>query len=405
MEKAVITGLGVVSPIGTNLAEFEDNLFAGRHGIKPIDHFDATELGVSVYAPVKDLNPEEHFTRPELRRLDPYARFGLIAARQAVADSGIVGAVDPYRLGVYMCSGLGGVETAFGEFENLRQKGSRRVSPMLIPKWIPNMLAGLVAIETGARSAAAAHVAACASSTISIGEGLRAIRHGYADAVICGGAEAVTHELVMTGFKNIRALTTVDDVDRASIPFDRDRAGFVMGEGGGAVVLERESHARARGATVYAEVSGYGITGDASHITAPAEDGEAIDRAVTDALNEAGERDGVVHVNAHGTGTVKSDQVEADAIARVFGDGALVSSTKSMTGHLFGAAGAVEAVAGVLALRHKAVPPTAGTRTLDDDMRIDVVRGQARSAPVSRVASLALGFGGHNVCLVIDSAD
>ncbi|MFD0556975.1 3-oxoacyl-[acyl-carrier-protein] synthase II [Stackebrandtia endophytica] len=402
MEKAVITGMGVVSPIGNNVLEFEDNLFAGRHGIVPIDHFDNSDMTVRVYAPVKNLDTKEHFPTRELRRLDAYSLFGLIAARQAVADSGILGDIDPYRFGAYLSTGLGGVGTTLSEHDNLRERGPRRVSPMLIPKWISNMLAGLAAIEFDAKGPALSHVAACASSAASIGEGLRAIRHGYADAVICGGGEAITQKLVMAGFQSLRALSDSADPDRASIPFDRERAGFVMGEGGAALVLESESHARARGATIHAEVSGYGITSDASHITAPAEDGEAIDRAITDALAEAGADDESVYVNAHGTGTVKNDQVEAAAIARVFGGKALVSSTKSMTGHLLGAAGAAEAIVSVLALRNSAAPPTAGTTELDDDMQIDVVRGGARPAQLSRAVSLSLGFGGHNVCLVID---
>lgn len=402
MEKAVITGMGIVSPVGNSLADFEQNLFAGRHGITEIEHFDTSDMGVRVYAPVRGLDAEGYVAARELRRLDDYSVYGLIAAKQAVADAGIVGAVDPFRLGVNMTTGLGGVGSALSEHENLQRSGPRRVSPMLVPKWIPNMLSGLVAIETGAHGAAVAHTAACASSGVSIGEAVRAIRHGYLDAVVCGGAEAITQKLVMAGFQNLRALTTAADPDRASIPFDKERSGFVMGEGGAAVVLESESHARGRGARILAEVSGYGITCDAFHITAPAEDGAALDRAIRDALAEAGEPEGGVHVNAHGTSTVKNDEVEASAVARVFGEGTLVTSTKAMTGHLLGAAGAAEVIASVLALHRGEVPPTAGTDEIDDGMRVDVVRGQARAVDLSRAVSLSLGFGGHNTCLVID---
>ena len=220
--------------------------------------------------------------------------------------------------------------------------------------------------------------------------------------MICGGAEALIQKLPMAGFQNLRALSTTADPDRASIPFDRERSGFIMGEGGAALVLERESHARARGAAIYAEVSGYGVTCDAFHVTAPAEDGVAIDRAITDALAEAGERLEQVYVNAHGTSTVKNDRVEAAAIERRFGERAMVSATKSATGHMLGASGAVEAIASVLAIRRGTIPPTVGTERLDDDMRIDLVRGRARPAEVSRAVSLSLGFGGHNVCLVFD---
>jgi 3-oxoacyl-[acyl-carrier-protein] synthase II len=404
METVVITGLGVISPIGNHLAAFEEHLFAGRHGIVPIDHYDPSDMAVRVYAPIKDLDAEAHFPARELRRLDRYSLFGLIAAREAVREAGILEAVDPYRFGVYMSTAFGGIGTVIEENETLQRHGPRRVSPLLVPKCLPNMLAGLVSIETGAKGPSIAHVDACASSAVSIGEAVRAIRHGYLDAAICGGGESATQKLVMTGFQNLHTLSPSDDPDRASIPFDRERNGYVMGEGGGALVLESETHARARGAEILAVVAGYGLTTDASHITSPAQDGEAIGRAITDALTEAGETGEAVYVNAHGTGTVKNDGLEASVIERVFGGKALVSSTKSMTGHLLGAAGAVEAVASVLALRHGAAPPTAGTAVLDDDMRIDVVCGQARSAPLSRAVSLSLGFGGHNACLVFDRA-
>lgn len=406
MERVVITGMGVTSPIGTGVAEFAERLFAGDHGIVPIDHFDTEGMAAKVYAPVQGLDADAHFPASEQRRLDRHAVFGLVAAREAFAQSGLAGEIDPYRLGVNMTSGLGGTSTALAEHETLRERGPRRVSPMLIPKWIPNMIAGLVSIDTGARGSSVAHNVACASSTVSIGEGLRAIRHGYADAVICGGAEAVTQRLVMSGFQSLRALSASADPDRASIPFDRDRGGFVMGEGGATLVLERESHARARGARILGAVRGYGMTSDASHITAPADDGQAIARALTDALAEAeaeaGPVTGPVHVNAHGTGTLLNDRIEAAVIERVFGEEALVSSTKSMTGHLLGAAGAAEAIAATLTLAAGRVPPTAGTAELDDEMRIDVVRGAARETPVQRAVSLSLGFGGHNAALVID---
>ncbi len=403
-ERAVVTGLGVISPIGNSVHTFEQSLFEGRHGVVPVDHIDNSDLGVRVYAPVADLPPESSLPTREARRLDAFALFGLLAARQAVADSGIVGSVDPFRLGVFMSTGLAGVGSVLEELETMRSRGPGRVSPLLVPKMAGNMLAGAVAIDTGARGPALAHLAACASSAASIGEAVRAIRHGYADAVICGGAEAITQKLIMAGFENLRALSPAADPDRASIPFDRDRAGFVMGEGGAALVLESESHARARGATIYAEVSGYGITSDASHITAPAEGGEAVCRAITEAIDEAGEIDQPVHVNAHGTGTMLNDQVEASAIERVFGEATVTTSTKSMTGHMLGAAGAAEAIASVLSLRRGQVPATVGTVDVEDGMAIDVVRDRPRTAPQSRAVSLSLGFGGHNVALVIDRA-
>ncbi|GAB4084595.1 beta-ketoacyl-ACP synthase II [Myceligenerans cantabricum] len=404
MEKVYVTGMGSFSPIGKNVAELEENMFAGRHGISPVDHFDTTDMAVRVCAQIKDYAPEDHFPANQAWRLDTYSQFGLLAAREAVQASGIAGAVDPHRLGVFMSSGFGGIGTVLEEHEKMLEQGPRRVSSMLVPKWIGNMLSGLVAIEHGARGAAVAHVAACASSAMSIGEGMRAIRHGYADAVICGGGEGIAQKLAVAGFQNLRALSTEADPDRACLPFDKHRSGFVMGEGGAALVLESASHAKARGATVHAEVSGYGATNDAWHVTAPAEDGESVDRAITDALAEAGLRDETVHVNAHGTGTPKNDRLEAAAIERVLGGKAVVSSTKSMTGHLLGAAGATEAVAAVLALRRQAVPPTVGTSELDEDVQIDIVHGTARPTALDRALSLSLGFGGHNTCLVLDRA-
>lgn len=404
MDRVVITGMGVVSPIGADVASFEESLFAGRHGITGIESFDASDVTVSVAARVANIDVASCVPLREARRLDAYSLYGLIAAKQALAQSDVVGAVDPYRLSVFMSTGLGGLGTVITEADGMRERGPRRVSPLLIPRVAGNMLAGQVAIEAGARGPAMAHLAACASSAVSIGEGMRAIRHGYADAVVCGGADSALHKLTMAGFENLRALSPAKDPDRASIPFDRERGGFVMGEGGAALVLERESHARARGANILAAVSGYGFTSDAFHITAPDEDGDAVRRAISDAVADAGEPERGVFVNAHGTGTMLNDQVEADAIARVVGPGTLVSSTKSMTGHMLGAAGAAEAIAVVLSLRRGAVPTTVGTREVDEATAVDVVRGTARTTTLTRGLSLSLGFGGHNACLAFDLA-
>ena len=406
MERVVITGLGVVSPIGSTVDEFAESLLAGRHGIRPIEHFDTSGMTVRCHAPVRGLDLEARIPRHELRRLDRSQAYGILAAREAVERSGIVGEVDPYRLGVLMASAVGGIETLLAEHETLAERGPRRVSPMLIPKWIPNLLAGLIAIEHGARGGAMSHSAACSSSSISIGEGVRAIRHGYADAVLVGGAEFTSNRLVMSGFQSLRALSPAADPDRASIPFDREREGFVYGDGAGALVLERADHAEARGAEVLAEVTGYGSTTDACHITAPADDGLPLARAIADALAEADAvrevDDDARFVHAHGTGTRMSDAAEARVIARELGEGTTVTSTKSMTGHMVGASGAIAAIAAVLALRAGLVPATVGTRELDDDMAIDVVRGAAREAAVERVLAQTIGFGGHNTCLVLD---
>lgn len=402
MHDVVITGMGAVSPLGVGVEQFEKNLYRGRHGIVRRGEDPQDDLAVRVYAPVADFKGEDHFSSLELRRQDPYVTYGLVAVREAVAEAGLVGQVDPYRLGVYMASGLGGVSTVCDELETHRQSGARRVSPMLIPKWVGNMLSGVAAIELGAKGSSLAHVSACASSTMSIGEGVRTIRHGYADALVCGGAEMMGRAPVLAGFQNLRALTLADDPDRASLPFDKDRGGFVMGEGAAAVVLEREDHARARGARILARVTGYGSTTDAHHITAPAEDAEAVGVAIAQALAEAGPTSGVVHVNAHGTGTVKNDLVESRAIAAGFDEATPVTSTKSMTGHLLGAAGAIEMVACVLALRRDEVPATVGTSDIDPEVRVDVVTGTPRRVELSRAVSLSLGFGGHNTCVVVD---
>ncbi|GAA1848882.1 beta-ketoacyl-ACP synthase II [Myceligenerans crystallogenes] len=404
MEKVVITGMGVISPIGGTLAEFEESLFAGRHGIAPIEHFDLGDMTTKVHAPVKDYDPARYFSEREAHRMDTYSQYGMIAAREAVAASGVLDGVDPYRIGVYMTTSFGGTGTLLGEYDTLLEKGAGKVSPLTVPRFYGNILSGLVAIDTGARGPAAAHLAACASSALSIGEAMRAIRHGYVDAMICGGAEASTQKLVVAGFQNLRALTAESDPDRACVPFDKDRSGFVMGEGGAALVLESESHARARGAQILAEVSGYALTDDAAHMTAPAMHGESADRVITDALADAGPSDDTLYVNAHGTSTIKNDKLESAAIARTLGGKAVVSSTKSMTGHLLGVAGAIEAVASVLALRRQTVPATVGTRELDPDVQVDVVHGAARSMEFSRALSLSLGFGGHNAALVIDRA-
>ena len=404
MHDVVITGMGVVSPLGATTGEFEENLFQGHHGIVALPEERREGLNVQVYAPVAGFEPESHFSALELRRQDPYTTFGLAAVREAVAQAGVLGQVDPFRLGVYLTSGLGGATTVVGECDTLRRTGPHRVSPLLIPTWTTNALAAMAAIELGAHGPSLAHVAACASSAMSIGEGARAIRHGYADAMVCGGAEMLGTRLAMAGFQNLRALTPVGDPDRASLPFDKARTGFVMGEGGAAVVLEREDHARARGATVLARITGYGNTTDAFHITAPSDDGAAVDRAIDDALAEAGPGSGTVHINAHGTGTVKNDRMESRAIARAFGPGSPVTSTKSMTGHLMGAAGALETIASILALLRDEVPPTVGTSELDPHIDIDVVLTASRKTTLARAVSLSLGFGGHNTCLILEKA-
>lgn len=409
MNRVVVTGLGAVTPVGCDVETMWENLTAGRHGIGPITRFDCTDFKAKLAAEVKEFDPLPYMEKNEARKADLFTQYAVAAASQAVADSGIVGAVEPERLGVYFGSGIGGMTTFSEEHKKLLSAGPRRISPHFIPMLISNIAAGTIAIRFGAKGSCLPVVTACATGSNALGEAMRAIRHGYADAVIAGGTEASIVPLAVAGFVNMTALSTATDPDAASLPFDMRRGGFVMGEGAGALILEEYNHAKKRGAKIYAELAGYGSTCDAYHVTAPDPAGESSSRAIADALREAGEPgDGMIYVNAHGTGTPLNDASETLAIKKALGaqiGRTLVSSTKSMTGHMLGAAGAVEAVISVLALHRGVIPPTVGLTEPDPACDLDYVPLTARNEQPDLALSVSLGFGGHNACLAFKKGD
>lgn len=402
--RVVVTGLGVISPIGNTVEACWKNMIAGVHGIGPITLFDTTDYKAKVAAEVKDFDPRAYMDKTETLRSDRYAQFGLAAACQAVEESGVIGTLPPDRVAVYFGSGIGGIRTFTEEHNKLLNRGPRRVSPYFVPMMIANMAAGQIAIRFNCQGAALPAVTACASGSNAIGEALRAIRHGYADAVITGGAEAAISQCGVAGFVNMQALSVSQDPDAASLPFDRRRGGFVIGEGAAALVLEEYEHAVKRGAKLYGEVCGYGSTCDAYHITAPRPDADGGARAMEQALAEAGYQKGeTVYVNAHGTGTPLNDVAETAAIKRALGEEeaqkAYVSSTKSMTGHMLGAAGAIEAMACLKAMEEGVLPPTIHLEEPDPECDLNYVPNQAVKADVDLCLSNSLGFGGHNACL------
>ncbi len=402
MKRVVVTGLGAITPVGNDVGSMWESLKAGRHGIGPITKFDCSDFKAKVAAEVKGFDPLEYMEKSDARRSDLYTQYACAAAVQAMTDSGIEGAVAQERLGVSFGSGIGGILTLTNEHKKLLDGGPRKVSPLFVPMMISNIAAGNIAIRYKAKGPCLCTVTACATGTNAVGEAYRSIKHGYTDAVITGGSEAAVMPLSVAGFTNMMALTTADDPELASLPFDKRRAGFVMGEGAGALILEEYEHAKARGAKIYAEIAGYGSTCDAHHITAPAPDGEPSARAIRDALEESGAARGVIYVNAHGTGTILNDTAETAAVKMAFGDrigDVLVSSTKSMTGHMLGAAGAVEAIISVLAVKEGVIPPTVGLNEPDPECDLDYVPLTARNADITRALSVSLGFGGHNACV------
>ncbi len=406
MRRVVITGIGAVTPVGKDAPSTWESICAGRHGITKIDRFDTEDLGVSVAALVKDFDPSSILDRKEQRRTDPYCQFALYAATEALRDCGSdLKDLDPYRVGVIIGSGIGGMQTFEENHQKFLEKGPGRVSVFFIPMMISNMAAGNISIRTGFKGANFAPVTACASSAHAVGEAFRLIRNGYLDACVAGGAEATVTKFAMAGFNNMGALSRSTDPDRASIPFDKERDGFVMGEGAGVLILEELEHAKARGAKIYAEVAGYGATGDAYHITSPAPDGEAAAKAMELAYTEAGLTPGDIdYINAHGTSTPVNERYETIAIRKALGDAArtvAVSSTKSMTGHMLGAAGAVEAMLTALALRDGILPPTVGYKVPDEECDLDVVPNTARKQDIRAALSNSLGFGGHNAALCL----
>ena len=402
--RVVVTGMGCVTPLGNDLPTTWNNLVDGKNGIGPITKFDTTDFKAKLAAEVRDFDPKLYMEKPQILHSDLYAQLAMAAAAQAMEDSGIAGTVPGERMGVYIGTGIGGIQTFETEHSKLLNKGPRRVSAYFIPMMIANIASSMIAIRYGCMGPAMPAVTACASGSNAIGEALRVVRHGYADAMICGGAEATVTPLAAAGFCNMQALSTSEDPDAASLPFDARRGGFVMGEGSGVLILEEYEHAKARGAKIYGEICGYGSTNDAYHITAPHPDGVGGARAMADALREAGYTGSeLVYVNAHGTGTHLNDAIETMALKKAFGEELarklLISSTKSMTGHMLGAAGAVEAIVSLKALEDGVVPPTINLREADPACDLDYVPGTARTAPVTLALSNSLGFGGHNACL------
>ena len=402
--RVVVTGMGCVTPLGNDLPTFWSNLVAGKNGIGPITKFDTTDFKAKLAAEVRDFDPKLYMEKPQILHSDLYAQLAMAAAVQAMEDSGLAGTLPGERIGVYVGSGIGGIQTFEAEHAKLLNKGPRRVSAYFIPMMIANIASSMIPIRYGCMGPAMPAVTACASGSNAIGEALRVVRHGYADAMICGGAEATVTPLAAAGFCNMQALSTSEDPNAASLPFDARRSGFVMGEGSGILVLEEYEHAKARGAKIYGEVCGYGSTNDAHHITAPHPEGAGGARAMADALREAGYTgDELVYVNAHGTGTHLNDAIETMALKKAFGEekakDLLISSTKSMTGHMLGAAGAVEAIASLKALEEGVVPPTINLLEADPECDLNYVPGQAVQAPVTLALSNSLGFGGHNACL------
>lgn len=402
--RAVVTGIGAVTPLGNDAAQTWEGLKSGRSGIGPITLFDTENFKAKLAAEVYGFDPKEYMEVNEALRTDRYAQFAVAAAQQAAEESRIEGAVEAERFAVLFGTGIGGITTFEKEHTKLLEKGARRVSPLFVPMMIGNMAAGLIAIRHGCQGPAMPAVTACASGSNAIGEALRLIRHGYADAVITGGAEAAICPSAVAGFANMQALSCVEDPEAASLPFDRRRSGFVMGEGAVALILEEYEHAKARGARIYGEVCGYGSTCDAYHITSPRPDADGGARAMMQAMREAGYTgQDTVYVNAHGTGTPMNDALETIAIKKALGEDAakraLVSSTKSMTGHMLGAAGAVEAMACLFALNEGVIPPTIHLKEQDEACDLNCVPERAVSADITLALSNSLGFGGHNACL------
>jgi len=406
MKRVVVTGLGVISPVGNDIDAFWQSLIIGKCGIGPITAFDTTEYKVKIAAEVKDFDPLQYQEKSDARKQDRFSQFAVAAATQAMIDSGLKSGenIDPFRLGVYVGTGTGGMHSFLTESAKLLEKGPSRTSPFFIPMMIGNMAAGNVARQFQAKGPSMAIMTACATSTNAIGEAYRAIKHGYADAIIAGGTEATVVTLAISGFTNCMALTQNPDPATASIPFDKRRNGFVMGEGAGILILEEYEHAMARGARIYAEICGYGNTNDAHHMTAPDPDAVGSARAIADAVHEAdlSARD-EIYINAHGTSTPLNDKTETKAIKLALGEDiarkAHISSTKSMTGHMLGAAGGVEAIATVLALQNGIIPPTIGYAEPDPDCDLDYTPNLAIKAEVTLGISISLGFGGHNGCL------
>ncbi|SFB26886.1 3-oxoacyl-[acyl-carrier-protein] synthase II [Acetitomaculum ruminis DSM 5522] len=407
MYRVVVTGMGVVSPVGNDIESFKDSIMKGKCGIDKISRFDASSIKVHLDAEVKDFEPKKYYdSMQEIRRSDLFMQYAMAASYQAVENSKIMEEnLDFKRFGVYIGSGIGGINTTLQQAKRLESKGPEMVSPFFVPMMIGNMASGAVSIRFKAQGPTLPIVTACATSTHAIGEAYRAIKHGYADAILAGGSEASINELAMAGFINCQALNLSENPKEGSLPFDKRRNGFVMGEGAGILMLEEYEHAQKRGAKILAEVVAYENTADAYHITAPDPEALGAIRAISNVVSKAGISDASkVYVNAHGTGTHLNDAMETKALKAVFKEKAYdlhISSTKSMTGHMMGATGAVEAIASVLALEEGMIPPTINYLEKDPECDLDYTPNTAKKADIDFAISTSLGFGGHNACIAL----
>jgi 3-oxoacyl-[acyl-carrier-protein] synthase II len=405
LKRVVVTGMGVISPIGNDIESFGAALRGGVVGIGPLVGFDVSDSPVKLAAQVKDYNPEGAIAKKDIKRMDKFSQYALSATSEAMQMSGLdLTKVDLARMGVIISSGIGGMETFESEVIKLHTKGGFKTAPLFIPMLIANMAAGLVALEYGARGICTSVVTACAGATHSIGEAFRSIKHGYSDVIITGGSEAGITRSAIAGFSSLTALSRSNDPARASIPFDKERDGFVIGEGAGILILESLEHAQARGAKIFAEIVGYGANCDAYHMTAPSPDGEGAAACMALAVAEAGIRpEEVDYINAHGTSTQLNDAAETSAIKTTFGNHArnlLISSTKSQIGHLLGAAGGVEAIAAIIGMNEGFAPPTMGYKIPDDDCDLNYVTNEAKSCQIRYALTNNFGFGGHNASIL-----
>lgn len=404
--RVVITGMGLVTPVGNNINEFWENIKNGKHGIGKITHFDTSDSKVKIAAELKNFEPEKVLDKKEIRRLEPFSVYALYAAQEAVDNSGLdLEKIDSYRFGTIVGSGMGGIGMIEDQMLKMAEKGPSRLAPLFIPSVITNMASGHVAIRFGAKGSCETAITACATSTSCIGMAYRNIKYGYEDVILAGGTESTITKAGIGGFAALKALSTSEDLDRASIPFDKERNGFVMGEGAGIVVIEELEHAKARGAKILAEIVGYGATCDAYHMTAPCEDGDGAARAMIKAMEEGNVNpNDITYINAHGTSTPANDVGETKAIKAALKDNAYkvsISSTKSMTGHLLGATGAVEAITCVLALQNNFVPPTVGYKVPDEECDLDYTPNVGKEREMKYALSNTLGFGGHNSVLCL----
>ncbi len=407
MRRVVITGIGALTSLGADTDAFWESIKAGRHGISAIENFDTAEFKVKLAAEIKNFDPTAYgVEKKEARRMDRYCQYAMAATNMAIADCGTeFKEDDPFRVGVIVSSGIGGMQTNSDEHFKLFEKGPKRISPFYVPMIIANIAAGMISMRYNFKGSATCIVTACATSADSVGAAFRSIKHGYHDVMIAGGSEAAIIPISIAGFDNMMALSNATDPDRASVPFDKERDGFVMGDGAGVLVLEELEHAKARGAKIYAELAGYGSTNDAYHITSPDPEGEGASMAMKLAMQEAGLSPAEIgYINAHGTSTPLNDKYETAAIKKAMGEAAAttpVSSTKSMTGHLLGGAGAVEAIICALSLQNGIIPPTVGYKVKDEECDLDYVTEGARKADIQAALSNSLGFGGHNATLCL----